>query len=308
MTVARPIWMQAAGADTPLQYSAQELRAMFNAMFQTEGVVPLSSTALKVVQRAAGANFSVDINPGMAAIIGDDVTAQGMYLVNVSATENVPTPAAPGSGTRVHRVVLQVRDKLHNGAYTTYDAVPQLLQDTGSGTPALPGSAISLGLVSIAAGQASVTNANITDTRINAAGPTLLWDPIVVSDSTNQAASNTSYVKVPGTPLSVTFVAPASGSIWVTTTFRGEAATGTTSAILYTYQIRQNNSSGTIVVSPDDGVANQVQGENYVQASVRSLVKNLTPGSTYFLEDVVKTSTAGQTGNVWYRKITVEPR
>lgn len=308
MTVARPIWMQAAGADTAIQYSAQELRQVLSSVYKTEGVLPaLGSNALKVSQRGAGANFSVDIAPGHALIQGDDVTNQGMYLVYVSATENLATPTAPGSGTRVHRVALQVRDKLHNGSYTTYDAIPVLLQDTGTGTPALPASAISLGLVSIAAGQASVTNANITDTRINATAASVLWDPIVASNSTNATTGSATYVTFSTTPIQITFVAPATGSVWVTTIARLEAATGT-AGFFYTYQIRNNNASGSIVVNPNDGHANQVQNDSYVQADVRSLVTGLTPGNTYFLEDVVKSSTAGQIGSVFYREIIVEPR
>ena len=62
-------------------------------------------------------------------------------------------------------MVLQIRNKSENGAYTTYDFVPLLLADTGSGTPAEPNSAITLALVSISSGQASVLNANITDSR-----------------------------------------------------------------------------------------------------------------------------------------------
>src|SRR5213078_3498906 len=80
-------------------------------------------------------------------------------------TVNVATPSAPGSGTQVHRLVLQVQDKLNNGTWSGYTAALTVLADTGSGTPAEPNSAITLALISIAAGQASVQNANITDYR-----------------------------------------------------------------------------------------------------------------------------------------------
>lgn len=169
MTLNTPIWMQATGGDPQIQYSAQQMRASLRGLVRTDGVLDLVSGALKVTQRGAGANFSVDIAPGIGTVVGDDVTDQGIYLAQSTAAVNLVTPGAPGSGTRVHRVVAQIRDKMHNGAWTTYDWTPVLLPDTGSGTPALPNSAIPLARVSVTVGQTSVTNANITDDRISAA-------------------------------------------------------------------------------------------------------------------------------------------
>ena len=73
---------------------------------------------------------------------------------------------APASGTRTHRVIARIKDKKHNGIWTVYDWAIEVLQDTGSGIPALPNSAISLALVTIAAGQTSITNGNIADDRV----------------------------------------------------------------------------------------------------------------------------------------------
>lgn len=168
MTLKRPLWMQAGGADPTFDYSALDARALLSAVFNQPGVINTSSTALKVSQRGAGANFSVDVAAGLAVVAGGDVSNQGMYLVQSTAVENVTVPSPPGAGTRTHRVVAQVRDELHNGAYSTYDWVPQVLEDTGSGTPATPNSALSLATVSVTAGQVSVTDAHITDGRRNA--------------------------------------------------------------------------------------------------------------------------------------------
>lgn len=167
MAVQTPLFLQKTGADADVTYSATQYRyGLAPAVFPSTGVIdPYGSGGLAVTQRGAGANFSVDIAAGRAAVPGGDVALQGTYVVANDATVNVATPSAPGSGTRVHRVVLQVRDKLNNGAYTTYDGILQVLQDTGSGTPATPASAISLATVSISAGQGNVSNANITDTR-----------------------------------------------------------------------------------------------------------------------------------------------
>jgi hypothetical protein len=304
MTVNRPIWMQAAGGDTAIQYSAQELRAVMEGMFKTEGVLPaVGATACKVTQRGAGANFSVDVAPGHALITGDDVAGQGMYLVKIAATENVVTPSAPGSGTRVHRVVLQVRDKLHNGAYTTYDALPQLLQDTGSGTPATPNSAISLALVSIAAAQANVSNANITDTRLNARAAALLMDPVQVSSQTNITTTSQTFAAL-SSPLALTFIAPASGSVWVNLDCALETNDAATAAYCG-FEIRNTNISGSQVVAANDSDACQCQGSNFASFGKRVLVTGLTPGNLYFIRDMGRVGGAF-TASFFYRKINVE--
>lgn len=165
MTIHVPYIMQPAVADPDITYTAQELRMYQSASATVAGQGVYKAGDLQVTQRAAGANFSVDVAAGIAGVIGDDITNQGFYLAWSDSVVNVVTPGAPGSGTRIHRLVLQVRDKLSNGAFTTYDAVLSLLQDTGSGTPAEPNSAVTLALISISAGQVSVLNANINDQR-----------------------------------------------------------------------------------------------------------------------------------------------
>lgn len=170
MALHKPWMMTPASGDPALDYSQAEFRNLLYALqasahgsFGVEGVA--TKNAFLVSQRGAGANFSVDIAAGTAFVTDDDITSGGVYGLWLDAVYNLATPAAPASGTRVHRVVLQLRNKSENGTYTTYDFLPVLLQDTGAGTPAEPASAITVALVSIAAGQASVQNANITDQR-----------------------------------------------------------------------------------------------------------------------------------------------
>lgn len=161
------LFMQAASGDADINESAQLVRALLDMLWPDEGVA--TAAAFKASQRAAGANFSVDFAPGTAVILGDDVSAQGKYLVISDAVVNVSVPSPPGSGSRTHRAVLQVRDKLMNGAYTTYDAVPQVLADTGSGTPALPNSALHLGLIGpVVPSTPSITDSLITGGRASA--------------------------------------------------------------------------------------------------------------------------------------------
>lgn len=167
--VDEPLWMQATGGDAAISYAAADDRAFIDSLFIAEGVLVVNASAFKVSQRGAGANFSVDVASGKAVVTGDDGTNQRKYVVISNGTVNVVTPSAPGSGTRVHRIIIRIRDKQVIGS-GTYDWTIELLEDTGSGTPAQPNSAITLALVSIAAAQASVLNANITDSRPPAQG------------------------------------------------------------------------------------------------------------------------------------------
>lgn len=170
MALHTPVWLQPSPGDAALAFTAQEVRQYNRAVLTAasgiggqQGVVAASGFA--VTQRGAGANLSVDVGSGLAFILGDDITNQGTYEEWNDATVNVPTPNPPASGTEVHRLVLQIQDKLSNGVWTGYQAALTVLADTGSGTPAEPNSAITLALISISSVQTSVQNAQITDYR-----------------------------------------------------------------------------------------------------------------------------------------------
>lgn len=180
----RVLWMQPGGGDSDIEYAAVDDRALIQGLFHDEGVKDTLAGHLKVTQRAEGPNFSVDVAPGVGFVFGDDVSGQGMYMIGSDATENVEVPAPPGSGSRTHRVVAQVMDKLHNsGDWATYEWEPVLLEDEGSGTPDVPDSAISLATVAVSAGQVSVTNEHITDTRLQAC---LITSKFALASSANQ--------------------------------------------------------------------------------------------------------------------------
>lgn len=174
MALHTPVYMQPVAGDAAINYSAQEWRQLTGALVALDSGGTAQGVTLsgdyKAVQRAAGANFSVDVGAGVAFVLGDDVTGQGLYAVWNDGTVNVPGFTVPGSGTFNHRLVLQVQDKLNNGTWTGYQAALTPLLDTGAGTPAEPNSAITLALIQVAAGQASILNANITDYRQRLAG------------------------------------------------------------------------------------------------------------------------------------------
>lgn len=158
-----PLLLQATGGDPALSYTGPDFRTMIDAAFQ-EGVCGM--TDFRVVQRNAGANLSVDIGAGKAVVLGDSVTRQGKFVADSTGTVNTGTAGnitVPGSGTRTHRVILRIRDK--QAAGTTYGYALEVLEDTGSGMPALPASAIDLASISVATGTVGITDAMITDRR-----------------------------------------------------------------------------------------------------------------------------------------------
>lgn len=164
MAIETPVWLQEGS------YSARQDRQILDLIFG-EGVVDPGSDALEVTQRGAGANNSVDVAAGVAIIEGDDQARQGKYLVTITATENVPMSAAPGSNSRIDLIVLRVRDS-DAGGDPGDDAILEVVEGVASGSPAVPttpDSAIALARVLRTNGDVSVTNAMITDVRPTAA-------------------------------------------------------------------------------------------------------------------------------------------
>ena len=267
-------WMQPASGDPAINVPASTFRMAIAALagLGSEGVIaPVSAV---VTQRQAGANFSVDIQPFQAVVAGEDVTDQGSYLCTNTAVFNLATPAAPASGTRTHRLVAQVRDKRSNATWTTYDWTPVIVQDTGSGEPAEPASAETLAHIVIAAGQSSVTNANITP------GGTILRSLQIygpwLGSQTGSAPWNTTNTWTDfsgGTWPAVTFTVPPSGSVFITV--GGAISPGTGSDSSFGWRI-----SGVDTVDHALTHAFTASAPGTARGSRRRLVTGLTAGGT----------------------------
>jgi len=147
-----PLWLQ---NDI---YPARIDRALIDAIW-TEGIID----GFAVSQRAAGANFSVDVAAGHGAIHGDDQSAQGGYLAYITGTTNVPI-AVPDSLARVDLIILRINDPQAGGTAGN-NATIEPLKGTPSASnpqpPALPASAIELARVTVSAGASSITSAVI---------------------------------------------------------------------------------------------------------------------------------------------------
>jgi hypothetical protein len=143
----------------------------------------LSAGSFQVIQRAAGANMTVDVQSSVgegAIVTGDSVTAQGKYFVPPTAANvNVDIAAADATNPRNDLVVLEVKDDQHDASGLnlarvrvitgTPNASAALTNAPGvNGTPALPSSCLALAVVRVAAGAPSITSAAIGDRRPSA--------------------------------------------------------------------------------------------------------------------------------------------
>lgn len=151
---------------------ALDLRRFLSAGLQ-EGV--MSSTAMAVAQRAAGANMSVDIAAGEAAVAGESITNQGLYYAYNDATFNLTGfTAANATLPRIDRVALRVRDAFHGDAASdlafvivTGTATAGATLANLNGVTAVPAGHLLLANVLIPATATTVTSTNIDTTYIS---------------------------------------------------------------------------------------------------------------------------------------------
>lgn len=143
----------------------------------------LSTGSFQVIQRAAGANMTVDVASSVgegAVVTGDSVTAQGKYFVPPTAANvNVDIAASDATNPRNDLVVLEVKDDQHDAGGLnlarvrvitgTPNASAALTDAPGAnGTPALPSSCMPLAVVNVTAGSTTVVTARISDRRPSA--------------------------------------------------------------------------------------------------------------------------------------------
>jgi hypothetical protein len=133
--------------------------------------------------------------------------------------------------------------------------------------------------------------------------PPAVW----ASDTTaNQNIASTTFIA--GTPtVSVTFTAPTSGAVLISVGVAGADSAG--NRIHVAPEVRQNNVSGTVVLSADvtsRGVGLPGESTANVHRSRTTLLTGLTPGGTYFARTMHKVS-GGNTADIAVREIVVTP-
>lgn len=166
MTVYVPGWLQGGS------YSAQHDRINSRAADWDEGVDTRAS--LKVTQRAAGANMTVDIAAGGCVVQGDDTALQGNYDVFSDAVTNLGGFVATSANTRYDIVVMQVNDPTAGGAAGNNAVITRVAgtQAASPVIPTIPNSALLLAIVGpFTTSTSSITNSMIHD-AYTGTGPT----------------------------------------------------------------------------------------------------------------------------------------
>lgn len=152
-----PLWIEAGS------YDASDLRGLLDVSFQ-QGVG--SAADLKVTERGAGTNLSVDVSAGSVAIDGDSPSGSHKYLCENAGVTNLDIAAAPGTGSRIDSVIARVRDSALTGSDDDWVLeVKTGTPGTSPSPPAIPTTSLELARVTITAGTAAITNAMVTDMR-----------------------------------------------------------------------------------------------------------------------------------------------
>ncbi len=153
-----PSWLQNGS------HPAENDRLTTQALWATTGIV--NTGALEVTQNSP-AGMSVLVASGWAAIVGTEQSNMGTYMIYNDASVQLTIATADPTNPRIDLVCATVRDAYYSGSYD--DVILQVVTGTPAGSPvapALPANSISLATVTVGAAVGSITNANITDTRV----------------------------------------------------------------------------------------------------------------------------------------------
>lgn len=169
MTMRQPIVLEnASGTDRP---NAEELRRWIADLFTggafASGV--MGATHLKVSQRAAGANVSVDVAAGTVWVACTTDVLAGPYWGHNDAVVNVPLAAADPTNPRRDLIYVQFHDNAEDAGGSNTVSL-HVLQGTPAGSPADPSTAglenfHVLARVTVNAADTTIVDADITDKR-----------------------------------------------------------------------------------------------------------------------------------------------
>lgn len=145
-----PKWLQAG------TYAARLDRHVVEELFRRKSRV---LRGLAITQRAAGANFTVDVSAGSAVVVGTTQVDQGAYLCRSTAVDTVTASATPGAA-RTDSVYLVVNDPNAGGP-----AGSDFTFTWVNGGTAAPADSILLATVARTTSESAILTATITDQR-----------------------------------------------------------------------------------------------------------------------------------------------
>jgi hypothetical protein len=153
-----PSWLQNGS------HPAENDRLTTQALWATTGII--KSTSMAVTQNSP-AGMSVIVASGWAAIVGSIQANMGTYVAYNDANNVISVNTADPTNPRIDLVCATVQDAYYTGSLN--DVILQVVAGTPAGSPVaptLPANSIELARIAVGAGVTSITNANITDTRV----------------------------------------------------------------------------------------------------------------------------------------------
>lgn len=153
-----PSWLQNGS------HPAENDRLTTQALWATTGII--KSTSMAVSQNTPP-GMSVVVASGWAAIVGTTQTNMGTYVAYNDANNVISVNTANPTNPRIDIVCATVQDAYYTGSLN--DVILQVVAGTPAGSPVaptLPANSIELARIAVGAGVTSITNANITDTRV----------------------------------------------------------------------------------------------------------------------------------------------
>lgn len=177
--------------------SFQRMRALMAETALQEGVV--GATDLQVIQRAAGANQSVDVGAGAAWIQIDTGTRNGLAHAYNDASTNVVVAASNGTNPRIDQIIVRYNDAAiptGSGNIPTLEtltgtATSGATLDNRTGAASLPNDCLRLADILVPTSSTSVTTANIRDRRPWARGANASF-----AVTANKATASTTVVAI----------------------------------------------------------------------------------------------------------------
>ena len=151
------------------EYSAR-LTRLFLDLVATEGQVGAGD--FEVTERSASPAMQVDVAAGRAFITGDDIANQFRYVTLSENVVEVSVDVADLVDPRIDLVVVRVLDS--DAGVVGDEAKVEVITGTPAAVPvvpATPSTALPLASIAVAANAATITDANITDLRVQATTP-----------------------------------------------------------------------------------------------------------------------------------------
>ncbi len=160
--------VEGAGNPDWQDYELQRIEAKF---FET-GVVGKAANALKVSQRGAGANMSIDVANGLGLVeitnTNIDSTTYKVWFELTGGPKNVVVTAADSTNPRIDIICLKVDVSVDPNSGSTNLGTIVCIAGTPAGSPAapaVPANHYKLAQIAVAASVTSIVTANITDSR-----------------------------------------------------------------------------------------------------------------------------------------------